>query len=76
MNILLTGGTGFIGSHILIKLLAEGHQIEILARNPNKIPRLLTEKNISITKGDITNTNLFDKIAKGKDICIYVAYLL
>lgn len=34
MRILLTGATGFIGSHLLDALLADGHQLVALARNP------------------------------------------
>jgi thioester reductase-like protein len=29
---LITGGTGFLGSHIAVRLLAEGHRILLLAR--------------------------------------------
>lgn len=34
MNILLTGGTGFIGSHFVKKLVHEGHHVYIITRNP------------------------------------------
>ena len=30
MNILVTGGTGYIGSHTTIELLNQGHTVEIL----------------------------------------------
>ncbi len=33
MKIALTGGTGFIGSHILTELLSTGHQVTVLVRN-------------------------------------------
>lgn len=34
MRIAITGGTGFIGSHLSERLLAEGHDVVLLARNP------------------------------------------
>jgi uncharacterized protein (TIGR01777 family) len=36
MNILLTGGTGFIGSELCPMLLRDGHYLNILTRNPEK----------------------------------------
>lgn len=40
MRILITGGTGFIGCHLVNPLLNAGHQITVLSRNPNKVQQL------------------------------------
>lgn len=40
MRILITGGTGFIGRHLVNRLLRAGHQITVLSRNPNKVKQL------------------------------------
>ncbi len=40
-RILVTGGTGFIGSHTVIELLAEGHTIEILDNLSNSSPSVI-----------------------------------
>jgi len=36
MNILMTGGTGFIGSRLVEKLVDEGNHVYVLTRNPNQ----------------------------------------
>ena len=36
-KILITGGTGFIGSALSHSLLAQGHQVSVLSRNPEKV---------------------------------------
>lgn len=38
MQILITGGTGLIGRHLCKALLAEGHELTVLSRNPASVP--------------------------------------
>jgi uncharacterized protein (TIGR01777 family) len=39
MKILITGGTGLIGRHLCRKLLAEGHQLTVLSRQPESVAK-------------------------------------
>jgi UDP-glucose 4-epimerase len=73
MKVFLTGGTGFIGSHILMRLIYNGHHVTVLARNKNKIPELNRIKNLEIIEGDIGDLKLIREIVKGHDACIHVA---
>ena len=52
MKVLLTGGTGFIGSHLIDFLLARDVEVHALVRNPEKEPALL-EKKVRILRGDL-----------------------
>lgn len=36
MNILVTGATGFIGTHVITRLLEQGHTVTAVARNPSR----------------------------------------
>lgn len=45
MEILLTGATGFLGSHLLMKLLDEGHQVSIIKRSFSNTSRIETALN-------------------------------
>lgn len=41
MNIVITGGTGLIGRHLITRLLDLGHQITVVTRNPQKASSVL-----------------------------------
>ena len=42
MKVAITGGTGFIGAHLIRSLLDAGHEVRALVRNPAKAGRLQT----------------------------------
>jgi len=52
MKTLVTGGTGFIGSHVVQSLLAEGHAVRLLSRK-QEIPEQLKGKNVEVVQGDL-----------------------
>lgn len=57
MIVLVTGASGFIGSHLCKALLEHGHHVRALYRpRPNKeIPQLLRGLSVEHVEGDITN---------------------
>jgi UDP-glucose 4-epimerase len=73
MNIFLTGGTGFIGSHLAMELVKHSHRVTLLARNPDKVPELKKVTALEIVRGDLTDVKLLEKLVAGRDACILVA---
>lgn len=73
MKIFITGGTGFIGSHIVAELCSMGHEITILARNENKVPALIQLGKVTIIKGDLSDIEAFEEKLIGMDVLIHVA---
>jgi nucleoside-diphosphate-sugar epimerase len=54
LKTLVTGGTGFTGSHLVKKLVDKGHKVRVLARRTSTIDEI-KNKDIEIVYGDITD---------------------
>ena len=52
MKILITGGTGFIGTKLCEYLQGRGHHLTVLSRRPEKVPEICGEKVKAITSID------------------------
>lgn len=52
MKVFLTGATGFVGSHIAARLVAEGHDVRALARNPEAAQQRLGAQ-VEVVAGDV-----------------------
>lgn len=69
--ILVTGGTGFIGSHLLEKLVAAREPVRCLVR-PKATPRRLPA-GVECVPGDLTTGAGLDDALRGADIVIHLA---
>lgn len=53
--ILVTGGTGFLGSELIRQLTDSGEKVRAIKRDSSVIPPLLKDKNIEWVKGDLSD---------------------
>lgn len=72
MKALVTGATGFVGSHLAEALKRHGHEVTALARSPRKA-EALTFQGARIVPGDLHDTAALDRAAAGQDIIYHVA---
>ncbi|OQC09347.1 MAG: Bifunctional polymyxin resistance protein ArnA [Candidatus Cloacimonetes bacterium ADurb.Bin088] len=77
MKILITGGAGFIGSHLAERLLADGHQVAIIDNlstgSLDNIESFKDNANFHYTIGSILNRELLDKLMDGVDQVYHLA---
>ncbi|MBX3170956.1 MAG: NAD-dependent epimerase/dehydratase family protein [Candidatus Eremiobacteraeota bacterium] len=52
MQVLVTGGGGFVGSHLVRALLSRGHQVRVLARSPKSV-EILRDQRFETAIGDL-----------------------
>src|SRR5882762_9300533 len=76
MKIMITGGTGFVGSHMCDELINDKHEVILLARNDNKKENIIQNYNkINLEYVDVTNfPELEQSIEKNKpDVIFHLA---
>jgi nucleoside-diphosphate-sugar epimerase len=77
MKILVTGSNGFVGSHLCLKLLNDGHTVYGLVRTPSKM--CLTHSNFIMVPGDLNQSSVLSWIKylpSDLDACIHTAGLV
>ena len=75
-KILVTGGAGFIGSHLTKALVERGYEVRVLdnlARNINHVAHLFKEGKIEFIKGDIRDKNHVLQAMAGIDYVFHEA---
>jgi UDP-glucose 4-epimerase len=77
MNFLVTGGAGFIGSHLVERLVSSGHKVTVLdSLNTGKKENLSSVMDkIEFVCGDIRNYDLLRELIKNKDGVFHEAAL-
>ena len=77
MKILITGGAGFIGSHLTDRLVKDGHQVTVLdnfvtGRRENLSAHLGSDK-VELIEGSILDLPLLDKLINHNDYIFHLA---
>jgi len=68
----VTGGTGFIGSHLVDLLLQRGCEVRCLVRDQSRLG-WLQEKPVTIVEGDLDSKSAIQKAASGTDAVFHLA---
>ena len=77
IKVLVTGGTGFIGSHITRFLVKAGYSVRVLDNNTrgknSRIDDVISE--IELIEGDVSNFSLTESACKNIDTVIHLAFI-
>lgn len=72
MKALVTGATGFLGSHLCRRLVREGYEVAALSRPTSKTD-LLDELPVDMRVGDITDPQTVDEAVAGNEVVFHAA---
>jgi UDP-glucose 4-epimerase len=79
MNTVVTGGAGFIGSHLVERLLADGHTVRVLDNfstgRPDNLAHLSGEPRLSLERVDIATEPKLESHLAGTDWVFHLAAL-
>ncbi len=74
MKILVTGGAGFIGSHLVDRLAAEGHQVRVIDNlSSGRLENLAHRRDAEVIIGDLKNPQDVQKAVRGVDAVFHFA---
>jgi nucleoside-diphosphate-sugar epimerase len=73
MNVLITGGGGFIGSHLVDSQLAQGHRVRTVDLHVERLAHTAGHPNLEVVVGDITDADLVTRLLDGIDVVHHLA---
>ena len=66
MRILVTGGAGFIGSHLCERLISDGHSVVVIDNlstgRASSLTNLISSKNFTLIEGSILDSSILNTL--------------
>ncbi len=76
MRVLVTGGSGFVGCHVVAQLARSGHDVVALARDPARLESALAgvgAPRVAVARGDVVDRESVTRALQGVDAVIHAA---
>lgn len=73
MRVFLTGASGFVGSHILRALIAQGHRVRALA---HRAAGLASSENVEVVAGDVVTGIGLERAMEGAEAVIHLVGII
>ena len=66
MRVLVTGGTGYVGSHLVVALRRDGHQVRLLVRRPEQVTETFAPYGLAFGPDDVVTGDVLDAESVGR----------
>ncbi|HYZ57790.1 MAG TPA: NAD-dependent epimerase/dehydratase family protein [Streptosporangiaceae bacterium] len=74
-TILITGGNGFVGRHLVTALLGRGDRVRVLAL-PAEDAQWLSQRGVEVYRGDIRDSGSLTEPVRGADAVLHLAAMM
>lgn len=75
-SICILGGTGFVGTRLVSRLIREGHRVTVLTRNRELHKHLLVLPGLSLLDCDVYDAGALSEYFRGQDVAINLVGIL
>ena len=75
-SITILGGTGFLGTRLVARLIKDGHQVTVLSRDREQHKHLLVLPGLTLKNCDVYNEAQLSEHFRGKDVVINLVGIL
>jgi len=72
-NILITGGAGSCGKHLVVSLLSQGHEVRVIDKNVSPL-RSITDKRLTLIQAGIEDRDALKPAVAGVDAVLHLAW--
>lgn len=74
MKVLVTGATGYVGGRLVPLLLARGHSVRVLARDPSRIEGRSWSGSVEVATGDVLRPETLGAALAGAEVAYYLVH--
>ncbi|MGI9596220.1 MAG: SDR family oxidoreductase [Acidimicrobiales bacterium] len=76
MRVAVLGATGYVGGRLVPELLADGHEVRCLARNPDRLNGVEWRDLVDVTAADVLQPESLDHAFDGIDVVYYLVHAM
>ena len=73
MKVLVTGGTGFVGAHLVRRLLTRGHRVTTLDKHRGLFDDELRSRGATLVQGSVTEPDDVARVMPGQELVFHLA---
>jgi uncharacterized protein YbjT (DUF2867 family) len=76
LSICVLGGTGFVGSHLVSRLVRDGHRVRVLTRNRDRHRELLVLPGLELVDANVHEPAVLAEQFRGRDLVVNLVGIL